>query len=275
MASMQRGKVVSVETGSANVSSDFEGAIQEIALGLQHLAARMACPVEQLSAAPTFVGLAGVTGPDMSERLRAELPFQRVRIADDRPAAVRGVLGQRDGVISHCGTGSFYASQLDGNITLAGGWGPVLGDEASAQWVGRRVLQLTLETVDGRVDATRLSRCLLTEMDGAGGIVAFAGKARPSDFGGLAPKVTQAAAEGDSLAQGIMRQGAGEIARAIRFLGWHPSVPVCLTGGIGPFYGSYLPDDLRACLVGGEGEPLDGAVSLALDFAREITDEHC
>jgi glucosamine kinase len=229
--------------------------------------------VDEVFAAPAFVGLAGVTGPVIAERLRGALPLRHVRIADDRPAAVRGVLGQRDGVIGHCGTGSFYAAQAGGEISLAGGWGPVLGDEASAQWVGRAALRLTLETVDGRLDPAPLSEHLLSRFDGAPGIVEFAGKARPSEFGALAPLVTEAAGRGDALAELIMRQGADEIARAIRHLGWTPRQPVCLTGGIGPHYGRYLPADIQACIASSEGEPLDGAISLAQDFAKEISHE--
>lgn len=274
MASSEDGNVVSVETGSANVSTDLDGAIQEVKKGLQDLADHMSRPVEVLSDAPTFVGLAGVTGPDIAAQLRAALPFRRIRIADDRPAAVRGVLGQRDGALAHCGTGSFYASQFAGNIKLAGGWGPVLGDEASAQWVGRKALQLALEAVDGRVAASSLSDRLQADFGGSAGLVGFAGAASPPEFGALAPRVTNAAGEGDALAINIMRKGASEIARSVRYLGWHPGVTLCLTGGIGPYYGPYLPDDLRACLTESEGEPLDGAISLALDFAREITDEH-
>lgn len=274
MSAFAGGHVVSVETGSANVSTDFDGAVREVVQGLQCLAEHMSRPVGELSAAPAFVGLAGVTGSDIIERLRAALPFRLVRIADDRPAAVRGVLGQRDGVIAHCGTGSFYAAQFSGAIKLAGGWGPILGDEASAQWVGRKALQMTLETVDGRVDGSPLSERILMEFQGAARLVAFAGAANPSEFGNLAPQVTNAAEDGDTLALEIMSRGAGEVARAIHHLGWQAGVPLCLTGGIGPCYEPYLPEDLRACLASAEGEPLDGAMSLALDFAREVADEH-
>lgn len=264
---------VSVETGSANVSTDFEGAIHEITHGLDRLAGRLDSTAEALSSAPAFVGLAGVTGPLIAERLREALPFRHVRIADDRPAAVRGVLGKGDGFIGHCGTGSFYAAQIGGDIRLAGGWGPVLGDEASAQWVGRAALRLTLETVDGRLGPTPLSRRLLADFEDSPGIVRFAGKARPSEFGALAPRVTEAAGQGDALGAMILRQGADEIARALRQLGWQAGQPICLTGGIGPHYGPFLSDELRASLADRKGEPLDGAISLAQDFAQEIADE--
>jgi glucosamine kinase len=266
-------KIVSVETGPANVSTDLDGAIRQILRGIALLAERMDCPVDVILAAPVFVGLAGVTGPAVADSLRAALPFDLVRVADDRLAAVRGALGRRDGAIGHCGTGSFYAAQTGGEIRLSGGWGPVLGDEASAQWVGRAALRLTLEAVDGRLAASQLSERLLAEFGDASGIVRFAGSARPSEFGALAPLVTDLAGQGDAIAEQIMRQGADEIARGLRHLGWSPGQVVCLTGGIGPHYIPYLPADLRADLAEREGEPLDGAISLALDFAQDIAHE--
>lgn len=262
--------VAAVETGPANVSTDFNQAVRQITEGLEALATRMACPAETLAAAPTFVGLAGVTGPEIVTRLRAALPFRHVRIEDDRVAAVRGVLGRRDGALGHCGTGSFYAAQIDAEMRLAGGWGSILGDEASAQWVGRRALGQTLEALDGRRSPSPLSDLLIADFAGAAGIVRFAVSARPSDLGALAPRVTEYAGRGDAIGIAIMREGADEITRALRALGWQPGQALCLTGGIGPHYLPYLPEDLRAGVAEPEGHPLDGAISLAQDLAQEF-----
>ncbi|MCE8537908.1 ATPase [Ruegeria pomeroyi] len=266
-----RGKdVLAVETGPANASTDFGKAVRQIAHGLELLAARMGCSVETLSTAPAFVGLAGVSGPDIADRLRAVLPFKHVRIEDDRVAAARGVLGHRDGAIGHCGTGSFYAAQTGGKVRFAGGWGPVLGDEASAQWVGRIALGLALETLDGRLQPSALSERLIADLEGAAGILRFVGSALPSEMGALAPLVTEFAGRGDSIGGEIMRRGAGEIVRALKAIGWQAGQAVCLTGGIGPHYISYLPEDLRAVVIDREGEPIDGAIALARDLAQEI-----
>lgn len=261
--------ITTVETGSANVSTDFDGTVREIRNGLGHLADRTGHTVDELARLPAFVGLAGVTGTAIADRLRAALPFARVRILDDRPAALRGALGGADGAIAHCGTGSFYGGQSGARMRFAGGWGPVLGDEASAQWIGRRALGVTLETVDGRLAPSPLAQRLLADLDGAPGIVRFAGLARPTDFGALAPLVTDHAARGDRLARRVMQAGADEIARALPDIGWTPGQPICLTGGIGPHYAAFLPTAMQADLAAAAAEPLAGAVALARDLARE------
>src|SRR6056297_3191631 len=83
-----------VETGPANVSTDFDGSAREISDGFHRLAGQVGLTPEVLARLPAFVGLAGMTGPEIAGRLARALPFATARIEDDRPAAVRGVLGQ-------------------------------------------------------------------------------------------------------------------------------------------------------------------------------------
>lgn len=262
-----------VETSSANVSTDFEGAVAQIIEGMGRLAQKVGALPEALWRLPAFVGLAGVTGVDMRARLDKALRFTAVRIEDDRPAALRGALGERDGVVAHCGTGSFFASQINGAMRLAGGWGPVLGDRASAQWIGREALRATLDCVDELHECTPFANRLLSEMGGSAGIVRFAGQARPVDFGALAPLVTEYAGLGDALALGVMTSGAAEIAALVPRMGWVPGMAVCLTGGIGPHFTPHLPSAMQADVMAPQGAPLDGALALARDFAKEIANE--
>ncbi|MBW0158386.1 BadF/BadG/BcrA/BcrD ATPase family protein [Sedimentimonas flavescens] len=262
-----------IETGSANVSTDFDGAVAQMIEGMNLLARKVDLPVQALWSLPAFVGLAGVTGAEMRARLCAALPFTAVRVEDDRPAALRGALGDRDGVVAHCGTGSFFAAQIRGVMRLAGGWGPVLGDRASAQWVGREALRATLDCVDDLQECTPLANRLLSEMGGSPGIVRFASRARPVDFGALAPLVTDYAGKGDALALGVMATGASEIAALIPQMGWVPGQAICLTGGIGPHFMQFLPAAMLADVAAPQGSPLDGALTLAREFAKEIAHE--
>lgn len=262
-----------VEVGSANVSTDFDGSVAVIRHGLTQLSLKAGRSVDDLFALPAFIGLAGVTGPEMEQRLRNALPFLNAKISDDRPAALRGALGARDGVIAHCGTGSFYASQVKDRMTFAGGWGYVLGDEASAQWIGRQALRCAVETTDGRQPKTEFSQYLFDTYEDAAGIVRFANVARPSEFGQIAKGVTSFAADGDPLAQNIMKLGVQDIVRSLPKLGWSHGQAICLTGGIGPHYKDYLPIDMQTAVIDPLGAPLDGALDLARLLAKEPAHE--
>lgn len=261
------------EAGSANVSTDFTAAVTCIKDGLIALAQAADTQVDTLYDTPAFVGLAGVTGPQMAARLTDALPLQKATYADDRRAALRGALGDGDGLIAHCGTGSFLAAQIDGAEKLTGGWGPILGDEASAQWVGRLAIAKMLRQRDGFLPPSPLTEELMARFQTTAYAVQYAQEASPSDLGSLAPLVTQHAAQGDAVAIAILQAGANHIASDLKQMGWKPGLAICLTGGIAPHYAPYLPDDMTAALREPKGEPLDGAIALAQE--KEMADGRC
>ncbi len=268
-------KVQKIEVGAANVFTDFDAACAEIQAGLASLVGQAGISAHDLPGIPAYLGLAGITGQEIADRLSARLPFLRVRIADDRPSALRGALGAGDGVVAHCGTGSFLAAQIVGKTLFAGGWGAVLGDQASAQWVGRLALSKTLDSLDGMIPQSDLFRELCDRFKGGVGIVHAASNMSPGAFGAIAPLVTGRAENGDGSAQAILREGAEHLSDRIHHMGWQPGRTVCLTGGIGPFYGPYLPAQMQADLAQPLGDPMDGALALASEFREEILNERC
>ncbi len=264
---LKNGTCHAVTSGPSNVSTDFEGSVAALVAGVARLAAEAGLSEQEAFAVPAFVGLAGVTGPATITRLTKALPFSNAVYADDHPAALRGALGKRDGAIAHCGTGSFFAAEIDGTRRGAGGWGAVLGDEASAQWVGRRLLAVTLQCVDGFRPWSPLAEAALSRFDDAPGIVRFAADADPVAFGALAPMVTEGVAAADPIAIALMTEAATIVADSLTRIGWRSGLASCLTGGIGPHYAPFLPGDMQASLIPPEAEPIDGALALALDHA--------
>lgn len=267
------GKRIVCEGGPANVTTAFDAAVDCIHKGLLSLAELSGTDTESLYAIPAFVGLAGATGSDITTRLRTALPLQSAIYTDDRAAALRGALGDSDGLVAHCGTGSFLAAQIDGTRCYAGGWGSTLGDEASAQWVGRKSLSLTLQQTDGFLSATPLINALSRRFENTDAIIQFAARATPDEFGVLAPLVTEHARQGDPLANGLLQSAADYLSDSIDKMGWRRGLRICLTGGIGPHYQQYLPKEKRDAVVPACGDPLDGAVELALT-QREKTHEY-
>lgn len=264
-------RLVQIEVGSTNVSTDFAAATAELRLGLGQLAEAAGVPLTWLADVPTYAGLAGVTGATLAARVQEALPLKSIKVEDDRPAALRGAIGEANGVVAHCGTGSFVARQQNGQMRLAGGWGAVLGDPASAQWVGRRALGRTLDVADRLVAGSGLSDAVMQRFGDTSAIVAFAATATPSDFGALAPMVTEASSRGDEIARGILSAAATEIADTLRAMGWCEGETICLTGGIGPRFADYMPLDMIGSLAPPQATPLDGALSLANDFRNAVS----
>jgi len=251
--------------GAANAFSDRAGAIATLRDGIAGLAARAGLSDAELAAVRLHAGVAGIMTPEDATAVAALLPPRRARVTDDRPTTLRGALGGEDGALAAIGTGSFFGRQSGGRARCVGGWGLLLGDEASGAWLGRALLARTLHAVDGLCDRTPLIGTVLDDFAGSPPRLLMAARTyAPRDFGALAARIVAAAGQGDPAAQELMRDGARWIIRAITALGWQQGEPLCLTGGLGPHYAPYIEVETMRPL----GTALDGALALAADPAR-------
>lgn len=253
--------------GPANVS-DFDGAMGRIGATLDALLAGAGRGPRDLSGISIHLGLAGVTGPAMADRVRAALladrAFGRVSVSGDNVTTILGALGGVDGAVAAIGTGSFVGRSAAGRVNSLGGRGFLLGDQASGGWLGKRLLQELMLAADGLRAHSDLTRAVLARHgDDVAQVIAFALAARPADFAALAPEVVAAATAGDPVAGALMGEGADYITAALAALGWRAGETLCLTGGIGPLYRPYLPAPAQAALTGAHGSALDGAMMLA------------
>jgi glucosamine kinase len=83
---------------------------------------------------------------------------RHVTVIADVEAAYLGALGDRAGILLLAGTGSMaLGGNGRGQRARAGGWGPLLGDEGSAFWIGREWLRATMGTT-GFARARRILR---------------------------------------------------------------------------------------------------------------------
>ncbi|WP_121630289.1 BadF/BadG/BcrA/BcrD ATPase family protein [Tropicibacter alexandrii] len=260
-----QGRRVDVSRPGANVTSDFDGAVAAVSNVLRDLAKAAGCTLDDLSPQPAFLGLAGVTDQALASRLAAALPLARAVIEEDRRASVLDALGAATGCVAVIGTGSFLARQAD-HVRYVGGHGLALGDEASGAWLGREALAMALRAADGLAADDALLAGLRARLGGATGIARFAAQATPRAFAEFAPEIV--AARGVASVEALLWEGARYIAEGWRALGWQPGEAACLTGGLGPVYADYLPDEMRACLTAPRGTAPDGALALAARVAE-------
>ncbi len=265
-----RGGVRSEVTGgSTNVTTDVKAAVQAIVAALHEVAGIAGLSMDVIRNSYAYVGLAGVTGPEMARTVAGELPLDRCVVEEDRRAAVVGALGSDDGAVAGIGTGSFVARQTAGGFRSVGGWGIVLGDEASGAWLGRGILSRVLSVVDGMADATELTGAVFSEFDNdPAALVAFSATASPGDIASFARPVIDAAASGDPAARDLMETGAGYIERALSVLGWSPDEKLCLVGGVAGHYAPFLSPAAANAVVPAKARALDGALALAERMRR-------
>ncbi len=262
-AALWRGTRIELSLGPANVTSDMHGALAVLRAGLGQLAARIGQPVETLHAWPSHLGLAGVTTPAQGFAVARALGLERAEVVEDWVPALHGAFDGADGTLAGVGTGSFVARRSRGAAHALGGWGFVLGDEASGAWIGRACLARALRVLDGIDPPSPLTDALLAEIGGAAGILSYVADAAPRDFARLAPRVFDAAEAGDAGARALRAGGAAYLAQAIRAAGWGAGEALCLSGGVGPRYAPVLPAEMAAALRAPRGSALDGALARA------------
>jgi glucosamine kinase len=244
-------------SGPANIASDLAGASRSILEATEQAladAGGLAVPGDLTAG----MGLAGANAAGVAERLRANLPFARIRIETDAVAAVKGALGEGDGIVAALGTGSVFASQRGGQIRQVGGWGLILGDEGSGARLGRSLLAAALGAVDGLRAMTPLLAEVVRKYGGAEGVIAFSLAARPAEFAALAPRIVGSE---DPVAQDLMAEAVEDVARSIALLQGDAPLPVTYLGGLGPVYAARLGD--RWAVRKPLGSAIDGALMLA------------
>lgn len=208
-----------------------------------------------------------------------------ITLEHDATAALAGATGGHPGAIIIADTGAMaYGEDATGHRARADGYGPIVGDQGSSFDVGRRALMASLFHEDGRGPATLLTerirqRFMLHAMTDVLNLVH--GNPAPlqrQDIAAIVPTVIQCAAEGDKVAQDLVRTAAQElgvsVSAVLKRLSWPKGerIPVA---GIGSMFeaGPMLIDPMQqviqanvpqAMLVKPLHTPSYGAVLLAL-----------
>jgi len=198
--------------------------------------------VNQQEIARTCIGIAGSSIPEVTDwtySVLKQLVAGDVQVVNDALIAHRAAFGEGPGVLVIAGTGSNVLGMNDrGESGRAGGWGPMISDEGSGFWIGRRAVAHAMRAYDGQqttmlLDAVMKSWDLTTIED----LVSMANSNPPPDFSSLLPAVLQCANGGDNSAGEILISAANELAQlacvVVRKL-WREStkVTVAVTGGV-------------------------------------------
>jgi glucosamine kinase len=231
------------------------------------------------------VGVAGVGREAEREELRQALVAREladdVIVFPDAQIALDDAFSEGPGVLLIAGTGSVaFGRGPDGAFQRCGGWGPVIGDEGSGAWIGRRAVNVAAASADGREPETALVDALLTaiEADDPAAMIPWAARATPAQFAELAPVVLRVAANGDLRANTLLAMAVEELVLHVRtlaralFVDERAAVPLALSGGLlGPRapLRKRVEQRLRAAVPGAqlrtdEVQPARGAVRHAL-----------
>jgi glucosamine kinase len=163
------------------------------------------------------------------------------RVLNDVDAAQIGAFAGGPGILILAGTGSMaWARDAAGKSHRVGGWGETIGDEGSGHWIGRRVLGLVSQSLDGRAAPTKLVDAVFKTLkldhadpvNGLEGWVSHLTHPR-SEISALAAVCGRAAEAGDAGAGAILEDAAEELARLFRAIAQRAgqSLPWSTAGG--------------------------------------------
>ncbi|PDS75869.1 N-acetylglucosamine kinase [Rhizobium sp. L43] len=258
------------KSGPANILSDLENSLLNIVESARQALRDAGIAAETISSAVSVVGVAGANVTDYGQRIEKTLPFAEGRVVTDALIALQGALGDADGIVGAFGTGSVYNARRDGRLIGIGGWGFVVGDQASGARLGRDLMEQSLLVHDGVRPASPITEAIMGEYgNDPENIVEFAHSARPTDFARYAPVVFEHAAKGDAVAAGIVTDAATAIGKSLEALLWPECPSICLLGGLAGAYEPWLSERYRSRLAKPKGDALQGAVELAVKLLND------
>ncbi len=197
-------------------------------------AIQAACQAADISPREVVAACLGVAGAGRSQVQQSVLAWMnnqmqtvRVQVTTDATlvlAALQGALvanqlSQMQGIALISGTGSMaWGRTADGTPARCGGWGHLLGDEASGYWIARRGLQAACRAVDGRGASTQLVAAFTEyfKLDEWSEVVTkiYSADFQRSDLAALTP-IVASLAEIDPVAAGILDEAADELVSMI------------------------------------------------------------
>lgn len=237
-----------VSDGVAGPSNPLRVGVETAVLNIT-TAINMACDsagVSRGDIVSATLGLAGVRRQDLRQRVRESfvkhLHIRNVEVVTDAEIALYGTTLGKPGLVVIAGTGSIcLGKNAKGEIAVAGGWGPLAGDEGGGSTIARQALYKVAQASDGRGVSTKLSEKAAEYFRASTPenliVAIYSPQMDNARISGFARFVVETALEGDKIAVDIIREGGYELGVAacavIRKLGLvRQKVPIGCVGSI-------------------------------------------
>lgn len=190
----------------------------------------------------------------LEEALKAAFPETKLVLHNDVETALEGAFLGRDGLMLIAGTGSIAFLKQGDEVKRCGGWGYAFGDEGSAYWIAKKLLEAFAKEDDGRLEKTALHPLLMERLKLSQGadLITYVMKELQNDrnqVAKLAVLAGVAAALGDPVALAIYNEAGKELAALANTLGQSLDQPVSVAVYGGVFQaGNWILKPLKANL---------------------------
>ncbi len=188
----------------------LEQAQENLAALLKEIASKTGVDLRQIAA--SCIGTAGVRLPQTDGWMRQILgrcASGEIVVCGDEEIALDAAFPGETGVLAIAGTGSNVMGRTSkGEMLNVGGWGPILGDQASGHWIGVQALRAAVRARDFNEPSMILDRVLeFWSTPSAEELINVVHKLPPPDFSELAKIVAECAEQGDAVALRVLEHG--------------------------------------------------------------------
>jgi len=179
--------------------------------------------IMRVDIAAATLGLAGVRRADLKQRVKAsfteQLRVRKTEVITDAEIALFATTMGKPGLVVIAGTGSVCLGKNEkGKMAIAGGWGPLAGDEGGGVGIAQTALHAVAKASDGRGIATTLSRRASEYFRASGPenliVAIYSPQVDNSRIAGFAKFVVEAAQDGDAVATDILNEAGSELGLA-------------------------------------------------------------
>lgn len=201
---------VGVETAVSNIVKATDQAMDQ-------------AEVLRVDIAAAVLGLAGVRRADIKQSIKSSFTDQvRIRkttVITDAEIALFATTQGKPGIVVIAGTGSVcLGKNAKGKMAIAGGWGPLAGDEGGGVGIAQTALHAVAKASDGRGIATALSESASEYFRASGPenliVAIYSPQVDNTRIAGFAKYVVEAAHEGDAVATTILQEAGSELGLA-------------------------------------------------------------
>jgi glucosamine kinase len=217
------------EAATASLRSAVRGALQAANCNANDI--RQSC-----------IGISGASQPEVREwatQTLAGLVSGGVTVVGDNVIAHEAAFHGGAGILIVAGTGSIaYGRNHHGETARAGGWGPIVSDEGSGNWIGRSAVSAVLRALDGGTQTALLAALQQAwKISSREEIAGIANGSPAPDFAALFPLVLAAAESGDTQALDLLDRAGHQLAHLASVVArklW-PSgaaIPIAGSGGV-------------------------------------------
>lgn len=272
----QNGVLGSGVAGHANVSRNYEEAMNNVLKATYSALENAKLPLESIKSLVAGIGAAGLNLDNCIEQVEQWAhPFKRAFFASDLHIACLGAHNGKEGAVIIAGTGTCGISVSNEKVLELGGHGFPAGDKGGGAWLGLSAIKYTLKALDGIEQLNELTASVLSQLKVCDGnaLTQVVTNYKPADYAAVAPIVLDLAERTEPVSLDIVKRGAEYLSAMAERLLICQQTRLCLVGGVAPYMLKRFPDQIKVRVQPTKQSPEMGAVLFAQNKFKSYREE--